>query len=161
MEYIKEIIAGVIKGAWDIVSSEFKSKNKKNLLNLSEDLKKIADLLDKAKAKFKKKEIPKEEAVRLDVIIGYAEDLAAPFKKKYPKLAEVFNSLLPNIASQMQLADYVIDGKPREDARLSDDKKTIQLFFTPEDQLNKASKELANAASAIREHSKKFEQLSK
>ena len=156
---IEGIIAGIIKGARDFITG-YKANKKKKLHKLSEDLNRIADLLDKAKEKIKKKEIPKDEAVRLDVVIDYAEELAAPFKKKYPKLAEVFNSLLPDIASQMQLADYVIDGKPRGDALLSDDKKNIRLSFTPEDQINKAYNELGNASSAIKEHSRKFEQLS-
>ena len=156
---IEGIIAGIIKGAGDFITG-YKANKKKKLRKLSEDLNRIADLLDRAKEKFKEKEIPKDEAVRLDIVIYYAEELATPFKKKYPKLAEVFDSLLPDIAWQMQLADYVIDGKPRGDAPLSDDKKNIRLSFTPEDQINKAYKELGNASSAIKEHSRKFEQLS-
>jgi hypothetical protein len=159
MEMIKEIIEGIIKGAGVFITGH-KANKKKKLHNLSEDLKRIADLLDTAKAKIKEKEIPKEEAICLDIVITYAEELATPFTKKYPKLAEVFDSLLPDIASQMQLADYVIDGKPRGDALLSDDLKNIRLSFTPEDQINKAYKELGNASSAIKEHSRKFEQLS-
>ncbi len=156
---IKGILEAIIKSAGDFFAGR-KANKKKKLHFLSEDLTRIADLLDKARAKFQKKEIPKDEAVRLDIIIDYADKLAAPFKKKYPKLAEVFDVLLPDVASQMQLADYVIDGKPRGDALLSDDKKSIRLHFTPEDQIDKAYKELGNASSIIKEHSRKFEQLS-
>jgi hypothetical protein len=159
-EMFKGFIEGVIKGAWEIFSSKSKAKNKEKMLTLSNDLKRIADLINKANTKLKQKEIPTEESVRLDVVISYAKDLATPFKKKYPKLAEVFDSLLPYVASQMQLADYVIDGKVRGDTMLSDDNKNIILRFTPEDQLNKANKELNKAVSIIEEHGTKFEKLS-
>jgi hypothetical protein len=159
-EIFKGFIEGVIKGAWEIISSESKAKNKEKLLALSNDLKRVADLINKAITKLEQKEIPTEESVRLDVIISYAKELATPFKKKYPRLAEVFDSLLPYVASQMQLADYVIDGKVRGDAMLSDDNENIILRFTPEDQLNIANKELKKAASIIEEHGRKFEKLS-
>ncbi len=157
---IKDIIEGIIKGAGIFITGQ-EAQKKKKLGNLSKDLNRIALLLDKANAKLKKREIPKEEAVRLDILISYAAELATPFYKKYPKLAEVFNALLPEIATQMQLADYVIDGKLRRDAPLSGDKENIQLSFTPEDQLKKAYQELKNASNAIKEHSRKFGQMSK
>lgn len=159
-DYFESIIKGFIKVSWDILSGEMKDKKKNNMKVLSEDLKKIARLLKKAGEKLKDKEIPKEEVLRLEIVISYAEKIAAPFKNKYPKLAEIFENLLPYIASQMQLADYVIDGKIRGDMQLSDNKKNIKLHLTPDNQLDMVVKKIKNVVSVIDEHSLKFEQLS-
>jgi hypothetical protein len=149
-------IDGIIKLAIETIK-ESKGKKKK-YRHLSESLERIANHFDKARSRFEKREIPKEEAVALDIIIERAKDLAKPFKKRYPQLAEVFDSLLPEIHYQMQLADYVIDGKPRGDVKLSDDKKNIQLYFTPENQIEIATNKLSVASSILREHSQIFKQ---
>ena len=158
-EIFKGFIEALIKGSWEIVSSNSKTKRRERMLNLSRDLKRIADLINRANTRLKNKEIPSDESIQLDIVISYATDLATPFKKKHPKLAEVFDSLLPDIARQMQLADYIIEGKIRGNAVLTNDNKNIILRFTPEDQLKIANKELTKAATIIEEHSRKFESL--
>ena len=155
---IKETI-GAANNIFSELWSSHKAKQKKELNLLAYHLQEIADTLDKVKVKFKEKQIPSNEAVCLDVVVGYATKLAKPFKKKYPKLAEVFDTLLPNVAFQMQLADYVIDGKPRGDL-LSEGQNNIRMVFTADEQLDKACEELVKASSAIQEHSKIFRRLS-
>ena len=94
---------------WDRVRKEQKCKE----ANLADDLEAIAILLDKAREKFEKNQIPRREGHELAEIINNAEKLAKHFEEADPKLPHIFEEQLPKVDRLMRKADVFYEEYPQ------------------------------------------------
>jgi hypothetical protein len=137
---------------FDIIDRATGHKKKKKRI-LSKYLGDIATLLKNIKEKLSSKEIPSGDSKELARLISESNKLAIPFKKEFPDLAQVFDSQLPNIGSQMQIADYCIDEHLQElrsvSHLFSSNNKNLNFSLFAHNQINQSCKELEIAAGII------------
>jgi len=98
-------------------------------LSLAEYLQEIASLLLEVRLKLERREIPREEAKKLAILINDGDELASVFKVKYRGLAEVFDGQLPHVGRLMRDADFFIDERPRYKLHESFDVDDPQFSF--------------------------------
>jgi hypothetical protein len=144
----------ILAGLWDRLSAEPRRKK----LNLSEDLGAIASLLDAAREKFERKQVPRREAKELAILVNHADQLASAFKKQPRELVEVFEKQLPRIGALMRDADYFIDGRPRYSLQPAKDTDDPAFHFHAEDVIRQACEEMQRAAGIISAYSRKYQQ---
>src|SRR5262245_43539846 len=100
---------GIAKDSYDIVGDIWDricGSPQRNKLSLAEYLEEMASLLRQVKLKFEKREVPRDEAKNLALLISDADKLASVFKSDYPDLAEVFDDGLRRVAQLMSDADF-------------------------------------------------------
>jgi 3-methyladenine DNA glycosylase AlkC len=149
---------GIIKDSYDIffdLVDRITGQKKKKKRLLSENLSRIALLLDRIREKFHHKEIPRREAHELRSLTYNAHQMAMPFKEKHPELAAVFEKRFQKIDNLMQLADYFIKEELMEN-HLSNDKKNLVLSFTAENQIEETIQELERVAGILTSYSNLF-----
>ena len=129
-------------------------------MHLSEDLGAIASLLDAAREKFEKKDVPRREAKELATLINHADQLAGVFKAKHRGIAEVFEQELPQIGRLMRDADFFIDERPRYRLHSSFDKENPTFPSYAADKIREACEEMQRAAGKISAYSLKYKQES-
>src|SRR5947209_5232713 len=81
---------GNIKDAYDILTDavdRLLGRGKKSKTDLARGLAGIASVLDAARDRFERREIPRREAHALVYLVNHSAKLAAPFRKKEKGLA--------------------------------------------------------------------------
>jgi len=147
----------IVSDIWDRICGEPRRKK----LSVSEYLKEIAELLQVVRAKFERREVPRQEAYRLAQLINDADTLAVAFKKSHRGLAEVFDQQLPRIGHLMRDADFFIDGKQRYYLHHSIDTDNAKFPDYAKLKILEACEELQRAAGTISAYAMKFEQEAK
>ena len=113
------------------------------------------------KLKFEKREVPRDEAKKLAVLISDANTLASVFKEDYPELAEVFDRQLPRVAQLMCHADFFIDKRARYHLHESFDIDSPMFPTWAEANIAEACEELQRAAGTVSAYAFRFAQQAK
>lgn len=152
---------GEVKDTYDILRDLYdwitRGKRRKKL-DFSKALKAIASLLDAAREKLDKKQVPRRESYELVELINHADALAAAFKEEHEALAGLFEQQLPKIGRLMRDADFFIDKRKRYSLHSSFDTKSPEFTFFAEPAIRKACEEMERAAGTISAYSLKYEQ---
>lgn len=156
MASVKDIYE-IVADSWDRICGGPQRKRR----SLSEYLEEIAALLREVRLKFEKREVPREEAKKLAILINDAATLASAFTTKDQGLAEVFDRQLPRVGVLMRDADFFIDKRARYYLHQSFDTDNPNFPYWAEAKIREACEELQRAAGTVSAYAIKFVQEAK
>lgn len=150
---------GTIMDAYKIVTDlkdRSNNKTEKKRLKLADYLTGIASILDAARDKLKREEIPRREGKELAILINHAEQLVNDLKDETAELKEVFETQLPKVGELLSNADVFIEWKSRYELREDAE------VFTPYSPyratvIEEACKEMQRAAGVLSGYARKFQ----